>query len=106
MSNIPPQTAAAAASVSRRRFWITVLCFALLNAAAWVGYDRYILSARRGTLRVDAFEPGDGAVVADARPTLRWRFNADVIPTAAYGHEPGHATPNVAGRWSWDDPRT
>jgi uncharacterized protein YfaS (alpha-2-macroglobulin family) len=90
-----------------RRFWFTVLCVALLNIAAWIGYDRTYAWRHRGTLRVDAFEPGEGAVVGP-RPQLRWHFSADVIPPAtAYGHEPGHVLPaSVNGRWSWDDPRT
>ncbi|HSV13597.1 MAG TPA: hypothetical protein VLI90_05015, partial [Tepidisphaeraceae bacterium] len=90
---------------ARRRFWVTVLCFALANLAAWVVYDRVIAYRHRGTLRVDAFEPGDGAVVG-ARPNVRFHFSADVIPTALYGHDPARITPSIPGRWTWDDPRT
>jgi uncharacterized protein YfaS (alpha-2-macroglobulin family) len=90
---------------SRRRFWICVLCFALANAGAWIVYDRHVRSAGHGLLRVEAFEPGDDAVTG-RRPTLRWRFNTDVIPTAAYGHAPATVSPAVAGKWNWEDPRT
>ncbi len=88
-----------------RRFWITVLSFAILNASAWVAYDRYHESRQRGALRIEAFQPGDGAV-AGARPTLRWQFNDDVVPTSVYGKDPGVVTPPVSGTWAWEDPRT
>jgi len=88
-----------------RRFWIAVLCFSLLNTAAWLAYDRYFAWRHRGTLRVDAFEPGDGSVVGP-RELFRWHFSADVIPTSVYHADPGRVAPAVAGHWDWNDPRT
>ena len=82
----------------QRRFWIAILCFALLNAGAWIVYDHHVRSAGRGLLRVEAFEPGDDAITG-RRPTVRWRFNSDVIPTAAYGRSPATVSPAVAGKW-------
>jgi hypothetical protein len=100
-----PASARPAAPASRRRFWITVACFLLANVATWIVYDRAFARLHRGTLRVDRFEPGDNAVVGP-RNAVRWRFSADVIPTVAYGREPGRVTPKVDGTWTWDDPRT
>ena len=88
-----------------RRFWIAILCFSILNAAGWVAYDRCFAWRHRGTLRVDAFEPGDGSVVGP-RDQFRWHFSADVIPTSVYHADPGTVAPAVAGHWGWDDPRT
>jgi uncharacterized protein YfaS (alpha-2-macroglobulin family) len=93
------------ARAGSRRFWIAVLCFSLLNAAAWVAYDRYFARRHRGTLRVDAFEPGEGSVVGP-RDQFRWHFSADVIPTSVYHADPGTVAPAVAGHWDWNDPRT
>jgi len=76
-----------------------------MNAAAWIGYDRYFTWRHMGSLRIDAFEPGEGAVV-DARPRFVWHFSADVIPTSIYHAEPGTMSPAVAGHWDWSDPRT
>ncbi|HTW95858.1 MAG TPA: MG2 domain-containing protein [Tepidisphaeraceae bacterium] len=98
---MPTQSAPA----GRRRFWIVVGCFALVNIAAWLVYVRCFAWRQSGVLRVESFEPGDGAVTGP-RPTLRWRFNVDVIPPADYGHDAGTVTPAVAGHWAWDDPRT
>ena len=40
------------------RFWITVLCFAALNIAAWFGYHAYDqLSRRKDLLTVTASVP-------------------------------------------------
>src|SRR4051812_35275825 len=100
-----PASARPTAPAFRRQFWVTFCCFFLANVAAWVVYNRAFAHLHRGTLRVDRFEPGDNAVVG-LRDAVRWRFSADVIPSAAYGHEPGRATPKVAGNWTWDDPRT
>jgi uncharacterized protein YfaS (alpha-2-macroglobulin family) len=88
-----------------RRFWITVFCFFVLNAGAWVAYDRYFAWRHRGTLRVEGFEPGDGSVVGP-REQFRWHFSADVIPTSVYHADPGTVAPTVAGHWDWTDPRT
>ena len=86
-----------------RRFWVAVLCFSILNVAAWVAYDRCYAWRHRGTLRVDAFEPGDESVVGP-RDQFRWHFSADVIPTSVYHADPGSVAPAVAGHWGWDDP--
>jgi uncharacterized protein YfaS (alpha-2-macroglobulin family) len=91
--------------ISSRRFWITVSLFILINAIAWIVYDRTFAIWHRGTLRVEAFEPGDDATV-ESRQTLRWHFSEDVLPTTAYGKDPGKVTPIVAGKWAWEDPRT
>jgi uncharacterized protein YfaS (alpha-2-macroglobulin family) len=88
-----------------RRFWITVALFLVINAIAWVVYDRTFAMWHRGTLRVNAFEPGDNALV-DSKATVRWHFSDDVLPTSAYGKDPGKVSPKVAGRWAWEDPRT
>src|SRR5205814_991501 len=84
----------------------SVLVFTLLNLAAWIVYDRIAGSRSLGLLRVEQFQPGDGAVVAQARPTLSWKFNLDVAPTAADGLPPGTISPPVDGRWRWGDART
>ena len=88
-----------------RRFWVTVLCFLILNCIAWVVYDHTYAVWHRGTLRVAGFDPGDNAVV-ESRPTMRWYFSDDVLPTTAYGKDPGRVSPPVAGKWSWENPRT
>lgn len=86
-----------------RRFWITVLIFALANGGAWLGYDR--LQRHRGRLlEVTQFLPGDGAVV-DERPTLTWTFNLDVAASAT-GVVPVQLSPGVLGKWRWPDRRT
>jgi uncharacterized protein YfaS (alpha-2-macroglobulin family) len=98
-------TLTASAPAGRWRFWLTVLCFFIANCAAWVVYDHIYAIRHRGTLRVVAFEPGDNAVV-DPHAEIRWHFSDDVIPTTAYGKDPGKVTPTVPGRWAWQDPRT
>src|SRR5438093_8183468 len=93
------------ALAGRRRFWRTVFVFALINLAAWIVYDRVAGPRRLGLLRVDQFQPGDGAVVADARPTLSWKFNVDVA-NGKDGSDAlplGTISPPVNGRWRWDD---
>ena len=60
-----------------RRFWVTVLCFAIANAGAWVLWHRAHAPGRRDLLRVEQFDPGDGADVGP-RAELAWRFNLDV----------------------------
>ena len=89
----------------RPRFWITVAAFAVANLLAWVAWDRYFAAAHRGVLRVAWVDPGDDAAV-DADATVRWHFDADVIPTDAYAKPPGRVAPPVAGRWAWESPRT
>jgi uncharacterized protein YfaS (alpha-2-macroglobulin family) len=109
---MPPAPVRAAGS---RRFWFTVSAFALLNTAAWVGYDswQHSRAPRRDLLAVAAFSPGDLAVLAaDAPPPqLAWTFNLDVaapgpIRPGPNGELPGAVKPAVAGAWRWSNPRT
>lgn len=86
-----------------RRFWVTVLVFALLNAAAWVAYHRFA-TPKLQLLRVTRFEPTTGVPVGP-RPTLSWEFNLDVAHGSA-DHVPGSIAPHVAGKWLWHDGRT
>ncbi len=53
-TEIPPRSAA-----SGRRFWLTTLCFLILNCIAWVVYDHTYALRHRGVLRVESFDPGD-----------------------------------------------
>src|SRR5436305_13880162 len=104
-----------AAPAGRRRFWVTVLVFALANVAAWGGYVRYDRAARaKSLLRVEAFTPGDGVVVGP-RPVFAWTFNLDVAPAAATATPAtapaaadavGTISPPTPGRWAWKDGRT
>src|SRR4051812_33704825 len=100
-----------AAPAGRRRFWLTVLAFALANLAAWGGYVWYDQVARaRPLLRVESFTPGDGATVGP-RPAFTWTFNLDVAPASAPTTAPtaepaGTVTPPTPGRWAWRDART
>src|SRR5207237_570110 len=109
MSSTPD--AAKAAPAGRRRFWVTVLCFALanlvLNLGAWVVYDHIVRSRRPAlpaVLEVRQFLPGDGQAV-EGKPTFSWSFNLDMAPPRPNAPAPGHITPAVAGKWSFDDPR-
>ncbi len=88
-----------------RRFWMTVLIFALMNAAAWVGYHRYSIS-RLHLLRVVKFDPGHEARVG-SRPTFVWEFNLDVSHDATKNgvETMGTITPPVAGKWLWHSGR-
>ncbi len=95
----------ATASAGSRRFWIAVLCFAVVNAAVWVGYDRWERSRFHHLLQVTQFTPGDGATVHE-RPTLAWSFNLDIAPASPNAEPPGTITPNIPGAWRWNDPRT
>ncbi|MDB5356431.1 MAG: alpha-2-macroglobulin domain protein [Phycisphaerales bacterium] len=95
----------AKASAGSRRFWVTVLCFAIANAGVWVGYDRWQTAHRHHLLEVTQFTPGDGATV-EGRPTLVWSFNLDVAPAGKDAPAPGQISPAVAGRWEWPDART
>lgn len=65
------------ATAGSRRFWITVVCFALANTLCWIGYHRFI-SCRPPLLRVESFAPADGTN-AGCRPTICWQFNMDVV---------------------------
>ena len=90
---------------TRRRFWATVFSFFIINCIAWIVYDHTYAILHRGTLRVTGFDPGDNAVVR-SRDTLRWYFSDDVLPTNAYGKDPGRVNPPVTGKWAWENPRT
>ena len=91
-------------SAGGRRFWVVVLCFALANAAVWVGYDRWQKAHRHQLLEVTEFTPGEGATV-EGRATLSWSFNLDVVPPEPNAPAPGQITPNVPGKWNWTQPR-
>ena len=88
-----------------RRFWVTVLCFAIANAAVWVGYIQWQKIHRHHLLEITQFSPGDGALV-DGRPTLCWSFNMDVAAFAPNNPPPGLIEPTIAGKWELSDPRT
>ncbi len=97
------------AAAGVRRFWVTVLCFALANAAVWVGYDRFVRPQGRDLLRVEQFLPGD-AMQVERRPHFQWHFNLDAAPVVQAGGAgapaalpPGSISPIVAGRWEWAD---
>ncbi len=96
---------APAAPRTARRFWVTVAAFAAVNVVAWVAWDRTFAARYRGVLRVESFDPGDDAVVPTGA-TVRWHFDADVVPTDAGRDPPGRSAPAVAGRWAWESPRT
>ena len=88
-----------------RRFWVTVLCFAVANLAIWIGYDRLQQHLRHTLLEVRQSEPGSGWEVSD-RPNFWWTFNLDVAPPKPNYPPPGAISPPVAGKWTWDGPRT
>ena len=115
-----------------RRFFWTVLAFALANAAAWAAYVALTRPTPAAAvvfppLKVERFDPGNGQTVWP-KPTFRWVFNADVGPakggpvvndpgTTAAGKAaaataapssgpPGSISPPVAGTWAWSDART
>jgi hypothetical protein len=88
-----------------RRFWVVVLFFAIANAGVWVAYDRWQKSHRHAVLEVTQFTPGEGAVV-EGRAALCWTFNLDVAPPKPGSPPPGVISPNVEGKWQWEDART
>ena len=94
------------ATAGSRRFWVTVLVFALLNVSTWIGYHQYTLS-RLHLLRIVKFDPGHEARVGP-RPTFAWEFNLDVSHPGAKENQisPGVITPPVPGKWLWHDGRT
>ena len=91
-------------SAGGRRFWVTVLCFAILNTGAWFAYHRAYVPMRRNMLRVESFLPGNDAVIG-VRQAVSWRFNMPVVASDD-GRPPGEVTPSVSGRWTWPDART
>ena len=94
-----------AAQAGSRRFWITVVCFAMANAAVWVAYHQ-LFGPRKGLLRVESFTPGDGAILSP-RPALLWRFNLPVAPrNTTTVSPPVRITPAIAGQWQWRNDRT
>ena len=93
---------AASKPAGHRRFWVTVFCFAVANAAVWVGYDRL---HRHALLEVRASAPEAGAEVRGP-PRFWWTFNLDVAPDKPADPPPGEISPRVAGQWAWDGPRT
>lgn len=104
----------------RRRFWITVLAFAVANAAAWVAYDQVERSRapRRDILAVQRFAPGAGEIVPPERrrsgnegAAFSWTFNLDAGvpgPVARGEGKPDPVTfsPTIRGDFRWQDPRT
>jgi uncharacterized protein YfaS (alpha-2-macroglobulin family) len=102
----------------RRRFWITVLAFAVANAGAWVVYDRVERSRapRRDILAVQRFTPGEGEIVrtrsgGTAASDFTWTFNLDVgvpgpLVRAEGKTEPVTFSPAIRGDFRWKDART
>ncbi|HET6248719.1 MAG TPA: MG2 domain-containing protein [Tepidisphaeraceae bacterium] len=88
-----------------RRFWVTVLCFAIANLAIWVSFIQWQKIHRHHLLEITQFTPGDGALVQD-RPVLCWSFNLDVAAPAQNNPPPGQISPAIAGKWEWPDART
>jgi uncharacterized protein YfaS (alpha-2-macroglobulin family) len=88
-----------------RRFWVTVFCFAIANLGAWVGYDRLVEHRRHALLEVRQSAPSDQSLVS-GRPVFWWTFNLDVAPPAPNDPPPGEVSPQVGGKWKWEDPRT
>ena len=97
-------TTATASPAGSRRFWITILVFALVNAALWAGWFAVHRPTRMDVLRVEDFSPGDKATIGQ-RPTLTWRFNLDV-DSGDRIEPPGAVTPAIAGKWIWAGART
>ncbi|HEY8751288.1 MAG TPA: hypothetical protein VIM11_25115, partial [Tepidisphaeraceae bacterium] len=96
--NVPQSTAAGS-----RRFWVTILCFAVANVGVWIAYARYS-HGPRNLLEVQHVTPGDATSVR-GRPTFTWAFNLDVAPTPD-DVAPGVVAPKLAGHWKWGNPRT
>lgn len=98
-------TTPASKPVGSRRFWVTVVCFAVANLAIWIGYDHLQQLRRHALLEVRQSEPGSGWEVG-GRPNFWWTFNLDVAPGKPTDPPPGTISPAVAGKWTWDGPRT
>src|SRR4051812_12830477 len=95
-----PTTPSVAPAGRRRRFWLTVLIFALANAGVWAGYiayDRSVRARPRPLLRVEDFRPGDGVTVT-GRPVFSWTFNLDAAPHATPAGQPPASQPAAAAR--------
>lgn len=88
-----------------RRFWVTVLCFAVANLGIWIGYDRLVRHSQRALLEVRQSEPSTGWEVG-GRPNFWWTFNLDVAPAKPGDPPPGTISPAVPGKWVWDGPRS
>ena len=97
-----------AATASRpagsRRFWLTVLCFAIANLAIWLVYAR-LAHPRRSLLEIRQSAPADKSLVT-GRPTFWWTFNLDVAQPGPNDPPPGVVSPAVPGNWTWDNPHT
>lgn len=98
-------TATGSGPAGSRRFWATVLCFAVANLGIWIGYDRWQQQRRHALLEVRQSEPGAGWEV-HGRPTFWWTFNLDVAAPKPNDPSPGTISPAVPGKWVWDGPRT
>lgn len=98
-------TATGSGPAGSRRFWATVLCFAVANLGIWIGYDRLQQHRRHALLEVRQSEPGTGWEV-HGRPTFWWTFNLDVAAPKPNDPPPGTISPSVPGKWVWDGPRT
>jgi len=98
-------TAPASGPAGSRRFWGTVLCFALANAAIWLGYDRLVQHRRHTLLEVRQSAPAGNSQIS-GRPILWWTFNLDVAAPGTNDPPPGVVSPQVPGKWKWDDART
>jgi uncharacterized protein YfaS (alpha-2-macroglobulin family) len=88
-----------------RRFWVTVLCFAVANLGIWIAYDRLVRNGRHALLEVRQSEPSTGWEVG-GRPNFWWTFNLDVAPAKPGDPPPGTISPAVPGKWAWDGPRS
>lgn len=88
-----------------RRFWVTVVCFAIANLGIWIGYDRLQQLRRHALLEVRQSEPASGYQVS-GRPNFWWSFNLDVAKPGPNDPPPGTISPAVPGKWIWNDTRT
>ena len=93
------------APAGSRRFWITVLCFALANSAVWVAYDRWWGSRSTTLLKVKQFLPGDGSEV-DPNAAFAWVFNTELSPLKKGAPAPAKFSPALEGRWEISDGQT
>jgi uncharacterized protein YfaS (alpha-2-macroglobulin family) len=89
----------------RRRFWVTVLCFAFANLGVWIAYDRIVRHHGHALLEVQQSAPSALSQVS-GRPTFWWTFNLDVATGKPTDPPPGTVSPQFPGKWIWDNPRT